>query len=473
MKTINTLTILIFILSFQYSSSQCWKEIAAGASHSVAIKSDGTLWAWGRNHKGQLGDGTTVDKNVPTQIGTDTDWSIINASSDNTTAIKTDGSLWIWGENSRGQVGDGNFGPGIFNPTPTRIGNDNNWVKITSSTNQSFAIKDNGTLWGWGQGQYMGNGDLVDRYTPFQIGTSTDWLDISSSCCNRIALKTDGTLWGWGVNDNGSLGLGAITTSVSLPTQIGNDTNDWTKISIGSDGNATSTCLVKKNNGNLLGMGMNSFGTVGIGSSNSVVSIPTQIGSDTEWNYIKTGGGSSFGISVTGELFGWGLNIVGELGDGTLINKNAPVSVGNLVLWKKIVISNAHTLALTIDNSLYTWGWNLYGQLGDGTFINKSVPTSIGNSCVLSTSAFETFESMQIFPNPVQSSAFINFNSNRSEIVSISITNNLGQLILDSEFISTIGSNQQNINLSSYRAGIYFVTLKNQNKRNCIKLIKN
>src|SRR4051812_41036835 len=112
------LTAVVFLLFTVNSLAQCWSQIAAGAYHTVAIKTDGTLWAWGLNDKGQLGDGTTVNKNTPVQIGTDTDWAIIDAFTNNTLAIKTNGSLWAWGSNHFGQAGNGNFGNEEIQNTP-------------------------------------------------------------------------------------------------------------------------------------------------------------------------------------------------------------------------------------------------------------------------------------------------------------------------------------------------------------------
>jgi alpha-tubulin suppressor-like RCC1 family protein len=154
--------LLLFVLS-QHVFSQCYTQIAAGSDHTVAIQSDGTLWAWGLNDFGQLGDGTTINKSVPTQIGTNTDWAFIDASGYNTMALKTDGSLWSWGSNNFGQIGNGNGGIGIYNTTPTLIGTDTDWVKFTAF---SFAIKSNGTLWAWGynmEGQ-LGTGDFINHY---------------------------------------------------------------------------------------------------------------------------------------------------------------------------------------------------------------------------------------------------------------------------------------------------------------------
>ena len=472
MKTVKTFVLLALTLLSQITFAQCWKEIAAGDNHSVAIKADGTLWAWGRNHYGQLGDGTTVNKNVPTQIGTDTDWASIDAASITTVAIKTDGSLWAWGDNSHGQIGDGNHGPLVFNTIPTRIGTDTDWIKTVTSVYQTFAIKSNRTLWGWGQGEYLGNGDTIDHYTPFQIGTDLNWSEIVTSCCNRLALKEDNTLWGWGLNNNGALGTGAMTTPIPIPTQIGNGTNDWSKISAGFNGNVGTTSMLIKMDGSLWGMGSNQFGSVGVGS-NSIMLIPTQVGSETVWSYTKTGGGTTFGIKTNGSLWGWGRNSSGQLGDGTLENKNVPVAIGTSATWKKIVINNAHVLALSSDNSLYTWGFNFFGQMGDGTLVNKNVPTLLGNPCSLSTNDFKIIKSFQAYPNPTTTATIVSYALQEKSIITFTLSNNLGQIVYQKNKTSNLGENQESIDLGSFSSGVYFITIQTTTEQKTIKVIKN
>ncbi|MCI5195002.1 MAG: hypothetical protein D3919_01975, partial [Candidatus Electrothrix sp. AW5] len=124
-------------------------KVAAGANHTVIIKDDGSLWAWGTNGHGQLGDGTTINKNSPVQIGTDIDWQAVAAGYYHTVALKTDGSLWAWGTNGHGELGDG-------------------------TTSQ--------------------------RNSPVHIGTDTDWQAVAAGYYHTVALKTDGTLWAWGYN---------------------------------------------------------------------------------------------------------------------------------------------------------------------------------------------------------------------------------------------------------------------------------
>ena len=151
-------------------------QIAAGSYHTLAIKSDGTLWAWGYNYSGQLGDGTTSNKTTPVQIGTGTNWSQIAAGGYHTLAIKSDGTLWAWGYNSYGQLGDGASGGGNYKTTPVQIGTGTNWSQIAAGGYHTLAIKSDGTLWAWGN--YYG-----------QLGDATAWKETPQYIMNMgVAL---------------------------------------------------------------------------------------------------------------------------------------------------------------------------------------------------------------------------------------------------------------------------------------------
>ena len=467
MKTLKIAILVIYITVSQNVFAQCWKDIAAGTDHTLAIKSDGTLWAWGRNQNGQLGDGTTIDKNVPTQIGSDTDWISIDAYVNNNLALKTDGSLWSWGENNNGQVGNGNFGVGTDVISPIRIGNDNDWVKTVAIG--SYAIKSNGTLWGWSKNSNdeLGIGNNSPHYTPIQIGNDSDWIDVNRGSVHTLALKTDGTLWGWGTNLSGCLAIGIPDSSqITVPTQTGNLTNDWSQINAGTPGSSKMI----KTDGSLWAMGSASFGNLGTGSLTDT-NTPTRIGTDNDWKSVSTSL-HSCAIKNDGSLWAWGLNFLGQLGDGSLTSRNIPTQIGVGINWEKVIAGFRFTVAISSDGSLYTFGENSYGQLGNGTAVNKNVPTPIGIFCSLEVNEFEENQTLLAIPNPAANSTTVKYTLNESTTVAIVLANSLGQVIYQENIPGNIGANATPIDLSQCAQGVYFLSLKTTKQNLSIKLIK-
>jgi alpha-tubulin suppressor-like RCC1 family protein len=217
----------------QVGASSDWYQVSGGLNFSVAIKTDGTLWSWGFRSYGRLGDnyGSFNTVNSPTQRGSLTDWHQVSAGDTHCAAIKTDGTLWAWGRNLFGAVGDDTTED---MSSPVQIGSLTNWAQVESGQNNSFAVKTDGTLWAWGvnssgsSGQ-LGLGDVANRSSPVQVGALTNWAQVSGGTTTTSAVKTDGTLWAWG-NDV----LGDNTTvSKSSPIQIGALTN-WSKVETNS-----------------------------------------------------------------------------------------------------------------------------------------------------------------------------------------------------------------------------------------------
>jgi alpha-tubulin suppressor-like RCC1 family protein len=159
----------------QIGTDSDWKTVVAGFDHNIAIKTDGSLWAWGKNYYGQLGDGTTINKNVPIKIGTDTDWQTIAAGNFQSRAIKTNGTLWAWGNNS------GSYGSGDSNNryAPVAVSSDTDWKLITAGLYWSAALKTNGTLWTSGQNEsgQLGNGTSTFSNTYVQVSCTNLGFD--------------------------------------------------------------------------------------------------------------------------------------------------------------------------------------------------------------------------------------------------------------------------------------------------------
>jgi len=235
-----------------------WSHISMGGPHAIATKTDGTLWSWGDNGNGQLGVNDVTVRSSPVQIGSATDWDKSSkfkfaGGYDRGYAIKTDGTLWTWGFNQNGELGLNNR---THYSSPVQIPG-STWNLISSDVQCTFAIKTDGTLWAWGRNQYyglLGVNDRTSRSSPTQI-PGTDWRNIWSGQYNTIATRTDGTLWTWGLNDRGSLGQNN-KTKYSSPVQIPG--TDWSNGATGEN-----TAIYRKTDGTLWGAGLNSQGQYG------------------------------------------------------------------------------------------------------------------------------------------------------------------------------------------------------------------
>lgn len=365
MKRFFTLSLLLIIINISVHS-QCVQNIAAGISHSVAVKSDGTLWAWGFNGNGQLGDGTTDEKSTPTQIGTATDWKMVSAGGNHVLAIKTDGTLWAWGENFWGQCGNGTFGNDIT--TPVRIGTATNWKYVSAGRTFSFAIKTDGTLWSWGDNYDGQLGKSTTSITPTQVGTAADWKMVSAGNAHTLALKTDGSLWAWGSNIYYQLGDGTADDT-NVPIRIGTATN-WESVSAGYD-----FSLATKTDHTIWSWGANDMGQLGNGTYTEI-STPAQIGTASDWKMVVAASYTTLALKTDGTVWasGW---ILGKFGVGTSNTKTSLTQTGMASDWSSIVAGDDHAFAFKADHTLWAWGNNTWGRLGNDTWIDESDPVLI------------------------------------------------------------------------------------------------
>ncbi len=188
-------------LPMQVGQNCDWGAAAGGkhefGEHTLGLKTDGTLWGWGRNHAGQLGDGTTAHRFAPVQIGSGKDWKAISAGGAHSCGLRIDGSLWSWGDNSHGRLGDGTT---VSSQTPKQVGHSHDWKMVSAGYSHTLALKSAGSLWAWGSNSLgqLGNGTTNLVATPVQIGSATNWVWVGAGDCYSVALKADGSLWMWG-----------------------------------------------------------------------------------------------------------------------------------------------------------------------------------------------------------------------------------------------------------------------------------
>jgi alpha-tubulin suppressor-like RCC1 family protein len=322
-------------VSVQIGSDDDWIRVWQGRKASMGLKSDGSLYSWGSANKGSTSQGNTTDLSVPTQIGSSTNWGgpldhydNSFASGSHGMAIDQDGKLYaMGGDNEKGNFGLGHTSNSVS--APTQVGSLTNWAQVTVGSLFTTALKTDGTLWGFGNGDSgrLGDGSTTIRSSPVQVGSQTYWTWISSGYDHAMAITTGGKLFGWGNNQRGALGLGDMSHR-SSPVQVGSLTN-WSKVYCG--GNHT---IALKTDGTLWSFGGNYYGQLGHGDATTGApygkNSPIQIGSRTDWvsGGVNGGGGDSFGVTSGGLLFSWGENHVNQGGRGNTTAVSSPVQIG-------------------------------------------------------------------------------------------------------------------------------------------------
>ncbi|MBI2346298.1 MAG: Ig-like domain-containing protein [Deltaproteobacteria bacterium] len=345
--------------------------IAAGANFSLALDANGAVYAWGLNSSGQLGDGTFTDQLNPKTIGTFTGAVGIAAGGSHTMVWKADGTMSSWGYNFYGQVGNGSATYVAYTPTPVLT----NVQAVSNGGKHTLALLADGTVRAWGSNSngQLGDGTTTNRDAPVAVPGLTNVTDIAAGSRFSVAVENNDTVRVWGINSSKELGLGAASADVLQPTPL----PGLSGVTAVAAGDFSTAAIVGATN-DVWTWGSNSNGQLGNGSyANPGVpaAVPGLTGATT-----ITGGGRHFlTLKSDKTIVAWGRNADGELGDGTKVERTAPVTVAGLTDVIAIGAGHRHSLAVTADGTAFAWGLNSSGQLGDGTFAQHSAPAPISN----------------------------------------------------------------------------------------------
>jgi alpha-tubulin suppressor-like RCC1 family protein len=389
-----------------------WVRVACGAAHTLAIKADGTLWGWGYNYGGVVGNSGLTQVDTPNQIGTDQDWVYIASGLAHCAGIKSNGTLWMWGDNSSGQLGNGtNTGSDVPIEISTAGIDMLPWTQVSLGAVHTLALKSNGTLYTWGnnsQGQ-LGNNTQVNSVSPVQIGTAS-WKNVSAGFGHSTGVQMDSTAWSWGFNGNGQLGLGDLQPRFQ-PTQIGNG-DTWDRIIAGS-----------------------------------------------AFNYART---------LDNQLWSWGYNGQGQLGIGTQQQQTSPSPVANFFAPSTLelptvalsggstkaagtVLYGAHAIGIAEDShSICSVGANYSGQLGTGN--TSSVSSFICGIGDLSAVEVIASSPINVYPNPASTELKVQIEEGNC----IAILRDLSGRIL-ANIPLTVGTNS--IDIHTFSPGNYLVEI--------------
>jgi len=350
--------------------------LAGGDEHSVALANDGTVYAWGYNGNGQIGDNTTTNRASAVHLSSFSSVTQIEAGYDHTLALKNDGTMWAWGSNSFGELGNGNSAQ---SKVPVQVsGISGGVVQLTAGNEDSFVLKNDGTLLVFGSNRngQLGSG-ASSTYSNAQqvLALGTSGVLIASGADHSIILTGTATASGWGDNSNGNIGDGT-TNQRSLPVSISFSglTGSLTALAVG--GNRS---LALDSNATVWSWGDNPIGD----NTNNEAHAPAHLTTLSSITALAVGSAHSLAVDSGGHVWAWGANGNGQLGDGTTSTRISPVEVVNITGTGSLsgiaaaAGGASHSLAVTSTGTIYAWGLNSSGQIGDGTTMQRTIPVMV------------------------------------------------------------------------------------------------
>lgn len=383
-----------------------WASITAGTYHVLAIKKNGTLWAWGSNSFYQINGSATSTVLSPAEISADTDWVSVEATTRNSFALKRDHTLWAWGNNDAAQLGTGSVNT---LSEPTKIAG--KWLKVSAGYAFTVALSIDSTLWAWGDNSVgqLGSGSGSSSLVPVQVNSSK-WIDIAAGFGFAMGIKKDHSLWSWGYNGNGQLG------------------------------NADTIKFIRS---------------------------PMQIGTEKNWERVYAGPVFSYAKQLNQYVYSWGFNYYGQLGLGNTQTQYTPQLVTEDTDWVDIAPAHAiynsngvfgnHVFILKSNGELCAAGWNKYGQLGMRDYVSLS-----SFICGVQTGILKISRrtDIKLYPNPTSDYVSVRMPQTATSDYKIAVYNSLGALM---EVAVSINLDNFLIDARTLSAGSYYVVITGRN----------
>ncbi|WP_350356638.1 T9SS type A sorting domain-containing protein [Hymenobacter canadensis] len=469
----NVLLILLvqgwLVLTCRCAQAQVsYSQLAAGTFHSAALQTDGKLWMWGRNNAGQLGNGSTAAQSstpvvvvTPSTALTGTTWKQVAAGTFHTVALRSDGTLWAWGDNSSGQLGDGSTTSQripVFVPTPVGAQAGTSWTQVVAGYAHTLALRSDGTLWAWGGNLYgqLGDGTTTDRHLPVRVRTSLNliteptWVQITTANHHSLGITMGGGLWAWGRNHLGQLGVGAglFWQSQPLRVVVAGQALTWKQVSAGE-----SHTLALTTNNELWAWGTNESGQLGSGAATIVSTVPVRVPTPTtcapgtQWMTLAAGALHSLALRSDSTLWSWGEGADGQLGNNTTILSSTPMQEDTKGRWRLLAAGGTHSLAVSTSR-VYATGSAEYGQLGMGNTV-RALRFKTSQASPL-TAQQHLDNSVRIFPNPAVDLVYI---TGITSSTLLSIHDLQGRIIRQTEMIALP------LDISHLPSGMYLLNL--------------
>ena len=342
-----------------------WPRLSAGRKNACMIDNNKTIWCWGLDGSGQLGNGATAGTQVaPSAVSVAGPWvqvTVGTSFSDTNMAcgLRENGNVYCWGSDSNGGLGNGG-GVTADQPSPYLVGTTTDlWTAVSADGNGACGIKVDGSLWCWGSGSYgkTGFGNTSDVPSPAKVDDGP-WIRVAAGNAQSCGIKQDGSLWCWGRDHLGQLGDGGTASDKYIPTPVA-ENGPWIDVSPSNE----VTCAVKADGTAWC------WGNGTVSRLNGTPQKPMPVRDPGPWRSMSTFTTHICGVKVDGSAWCWGANTNGELGNGTVTAADTPVQVNGGSNWVALDVGEFFTCGIKSDGSAWCWGDDTNGELGNGTAV--------------------------------------------------------------------------------------------------------